>query len=147
MCLNNSVNPETHSTCAAHAAADTRRLGKCWPVLSLPAGKHSCAVLAENFSNDLQNAVIVIAIIINMPQQGRKQNRQQQNKQKSRNKSSEDRKKKKRGDHGRQNSKGERRRMELEAAGAGRWSWKQWRQEDRIGSGGGEKNRQRESLV
>jgi hypothetical protein len=34
------------------------------------------------------------------------------------------REKKKRGRQGRENSKGERRKMEMEAVEAGRWSWK-----------------------
>jgi hypothetical protein len=76
-------------------------LGKFWPALSLLAGKRSCAVPVENFSNDLWSTTIVTS---NYDQCGEEEDN---------------------GAEGaKDNSTAEWRRMELEAVEPGRWKWK-----------------------
>jgi hypothetical protein len=66
--------------------------------------------------------MIVVAIRISIARNETEQTTEQ-NKQTNK-QTNNDKKRKKRGDHGRENSKGVRRRMELEAVEVGRWSWK-----------------------
>jgi hypothetical protein len=65
--------------------------------------------------------MIIIAIIINIARNETEQTIEQKQANES---SNEDEKKKKRGEYGRENSKGERRRIEMEVVEVGRWKWK-----------------------
>jgi hypothetical protein len=87
-------------------------LGKRWLVLSLLAGKHLCAVLAENFSNSLQNATIVTAIRVDAARNTTQQPMEQQ-KQTSRTPTRK----------GRKERTAEER---VQKANGGGWNWKQW---------------------